>query len=202
MLRDKKPAEVVLRRVDTVQWRRRESNPRPLHCERSALPTELRPRMCGCHFSVPQPKRKSKLRFNCDSLNCPRAFVHRPVPPPTFTGNRTFPSKPFTKIVLEWALNRVTMGRHDHAGAGSDSDGGSPAFDVLHFRPEAPATNQPGAMRPSGARILTEPRTTPPTLLTAGPAVQSDGVPVFQSRLRSDVGRRIQGQRLGPRGGW
>ncbi len=26
-----------------IQWRRRESNPRPLHCERSALPTELRP---------------------------------------------------------------------------------------------------------------------------------------------------------------
>jgi hypothetical protein len=25
------------------EWSRRESNPRPLHCERSALPTELRP---------------------------------------------------------------------------------------------------------------------------------------------------------------
>ena len=26
-----------------IKWSRRESNPRPLHCERSALPTELRP---------------------------------------------------------------------------------------------------------------------------------------------------------------
>src|SRR6185503_17749928 len=28
-------------------WRRRESNPRPLRCERSALPAELRPRERG-----------------------------------------------------------------------------------------------------------------------------------------------------------
>ncbi len=30
--------------VTYVNWRRRDSNPRPSHCERDALPTELRPR--------------------------------------------------------------------------------------------------------------------------------------------------------------
>lgn len=30
--------------VNRPDWRRRDSNPRPAHCERAALPTELRPR--------------------------------------------------------------------------------------------------------------------------------------------------------------
>ena len=45
-------------REDGLEWSRRESNPLPLHCERSALPNELRPLAwcakldAGCHFRM------------------------------------------------------------------------------------------------------------------------------------------------------
>ena len=34
-------------------WRRRDSNPRPSHCERDALPTELRPLIIAIYPSLP-----------------------------------------------------------------------------------------------------------------------------------------------------
>ena len=34
------------------QWRQRDSNPRPLRCERSALPAELCPLICGCPIII------------------------------------------------------------------------------------------------------------------------------------------------------
>jgi hypothetical protein len=42
------------------EWRWGESNPRPLHCERSALPTELHPQMPGTGRREASPTRKAK----------------------------------------------------------------------------------------------------------------------------------------------
>lgn len=46
----KKP--YVMFHIRLSRWRRRDSNPRPLHCERSALPTELRPLMMFAGFQT------------------------------------------------------------------------------------------------------------------------------------------------------
>src|SRR5262245_1677608 len=46
-------------------WSGRESNPRPLHCERSALPTELPPRR-----GVPS-KSTADLDFTVTGVDCP-----------------------------------------------------------------------------------------------------------------------------------
>jgi hypothetical protein len=42
-----KMARSVDRAIFYGRWRRGDSNPRPLQCDCSALPTELRPRLCG-----------------------------------------------------------------------------------------------------------------------------------------------------------
>ena len=38
-------------RIPTRMWRYGDSNPRPRHCERRALPTELYPLLCGRHVN-------------------------------------------------------------------------------------------------------------------------------------------------------
>src|SRR3712207_6356103 len=51
------------------QWSGRESNPRPLHCERSALPTELPPRSWCCVV-----KEYSKTPDgSCQNVTCKQA---------------------------------------------------------------------------------------------------------------------------------
>ena len=44
--------------VKGQKWSERESNPRPLHCERSALPTELPPQMNWHMVGTVAPKKK------------------------------------------------------------------------------------------------------------------------------------------------
>ena len=43
--KDRKNKKITIRKkcFETLWWSRGESNPRPRHCERRALPTELRP---------------------------------------------------------------------------------------------------------------------------------------------------------------
>lgn len=60
----------------TMWWRRQDSNPRPLACKASALPTELRPRLRDSHAEG----SKNRSRAWCtrvDSNHLPRAYQAR-----------------------------------------------------------------------------------------------------------------------------
>ncbi len=59
----KKPCPLCLR-TRLFKWSGGESNPRPLHCERSALPTELPPHFTVIHYRSLQCSRNT---FDCKS---------------------------------------------------------------------------------------------------------------------------------------
>ena len=68
--------------VSYVNWRRWDSNPRPSHCERDALPTELRPRVADVSY---QPRRQRQESAIGDAVGTretttprPRAYAPRP----------------------------------------------------------------------------------------------------------------------------
>src|SRR5262245_16744613 len=68
------PPEKVLggvKKLNQNKWSERESNPRPLHCERSALPTELPP-LClfnGCSDLRWRSLRSGSLHRDASGMN-------------------------------------------------------------------------------------------------------------------------------------
>ncbi len=82
-----------------LRWRRRDSNPRPGHCERPALPTELRPQIVLAHPCVSED-RLYRVGARLQASNCGRCGSRMPpgddwggMPPVNWTHVRSFPTR-------------------------------------------------------------------------------------------------------------